>query len=346
MEMDSSKNPSSNIKDLGPIEKPSKLFNVGRLPSILLYTGFAGLGILYAVSVTVAAPVLFAGGIILATAFAMNAIAEVWKIFAKVPQNKEKEDKKKLSWLKPNFLEFLSTEAIGLGLLALGILMLVGPAFLGALAGVGFAVKIGLVVAGITFLAKGIFNYVLANSNICPRAKATFVNLPNVLLYGAGLGLGIAALVLHGAFAVAPFLLTAVFAMRFAASIDRMFDQNRYASFKRKSKTAGNIAKGFELASLFVLGGALVVAGSIFAPAVAAFLGISALFSQIAGCVAGGLFVLAAFAKIFVGQTIEQKDFELSTGMPLNQLQLNEMNLEDSNFLQMDQNSKSIENNK
>ncbi len=301
----------------------SPLFDLGRIPNILLYGSFAGLGILYAVSVTVAAPVLFAGGIILATAFAMNAIAEVWKIFAKVPQDKNEEDEKKLSWLKPNFLEFLSTEAIGLGLLALGILMLVGPAFLGALAGVGFAVKIGLVVAGTTFLAKGVFSYASAKLN--SKMKAILENAPNVLLYGAGLGLGIAALVLNGAFAVAPFLFAAIFLMRTIASFARMI-----------SKTPGKIAQGFEFASLFVLGGALVVAGSMFAPAVAAFLGISALFSQIAGCVAGGLFVLAAFAKIFVGPTIELKDFALSTGMSSNDLQqLIKSNLGDRNFVQI-----------
>ncbi|MBQ9491195.1 MAG: hypothetical protein IJU86_00240 [Firmicutes bacterium] len=308
---------NEEFNDLKEENKLSPLFNLGRIPNILLYGSFAGLGILYAVSVTVAAPVLFAGGIFLATAFAMNAIAEVWKIFAEVPQNKEEEDKKKLSWLKPNFLEFLSTEAIGLGLLALGILMLVGPAFLGALAGVGFAVKIGLVVAGITFLAKGVFSYASAKLN--PKTKAILENAPNVLLYGAGLGLGIAALVLNGAFAVAPFLFAAIFLMRTIASFARMFDHSKfYPLFPMKES---KIAKGFEIASLFVLGGALVVAGSMFAPAVAAFLGISALFSQIAGCVAGGLFVLAAFAKIFVGQKIERKDFALSTGMSLNQSQ-------------------------
>lgn len=172
-------------------------------------------------------------------------------------------------------------------------------------------------------MAKSILDYFLPKITIDLKLKKIFENVANVLLYGAGLGLGIAALVLHGAFVVAPLLLTAVFAMRFAASIARMFDQNRYASFEHKSKTAGNTAKSFEIASLLVLGGALVAAGSIFAPAVAAFLGISTLFSQIAGCVAGGLFVLAAVAKMFAGSTIERRDFELSAGTPLASYKLN-----------------------
>ena len=115
-------------------------------------------------------PVLFAGGIILATAFSAHTTTEVWKIVTKVKANASK-----LNWLRPNFLEPFSSGAIGLGLLTLGIFMLVGLAFLEAFLGFSFAVKIGFIVSGTIFFTKGISNYILTKSN--EKAKAFLGNL-------------------------------------------------------------------------------------------------------------------------------------------------------------------------
>lgn len=276
-------------------------FELGRIPNILLYVSFAVLSVFYAL--TVAAPVLFACGIILATAFGLRAFAEVWKVFTK-----GKSDK--LNWLRPNFLESLSSGIIGAGLLTLGILMLINPAFLGAFLGVSFAVKIGLVAAGVTFLAKGVFNYFSRkiDSQNSPKLKPFLDNLLDVVLYGAGLGLGIMALILNGAFAIAPVLFATVFLMRTAASVFRIFNKDSERTMPAK------IARGLEVASLFLVGGLLLVSAIAFAPTIAAFLGLPALFCQIAGCIAGGLFAFAALAKMLVGSKIELFDTLIATG--------------------------------
>lgn len=293
----------------------------GRIPKILLYLGFAALAVLYAVSV--AAPVLFAGGIILATAFAFRAISEGWKIYTKGPG-------KKLNWLRPNFLESLSSGIIGTGLLTLGVLMLINPAFLGAFLGVSLAVKIWLVVAGVTFLAKGILNYFSQklDMDVHPKRQCFLNNLPDALLYGVGLALGIMALVMNGAFVVVPVLFATVFLMRIATSILRMFNpeklknlDNPYAVetqldryLTRFQGVFYKIAKILDVSSLILVGALLLIAGIMFAPTIAAALGISALFVKIAGFVAGSLFFFAAGAKIWAGTSIEIFDSQIATG--------------------------------
>ena len=293
----------------------------GRIPKILLYLGFAALAVLYAVSV--AAPVLFAGGIILATAFAFRAISEGWKIYTKGPG-------KKLNWLRPNFLESLSSGIIGTGLLTLGVLMLINPAFLGAFLGVSLAVKIWLVVAGVTFLAKGILNYFSQklDMELHPKLQCFLNNLPDALLYGFGLALGIMALVMNGAFVVVPVLFATVFLMRIATSILRMFNpeklknlDNPYAVetqldryLTRFQGVFYKIAKILDVSSLILVGALLLIAGIMFAPTIAAALGISALFVKIAGFVAGSLFFFAAGAKIWAGTSIEIFDSQIATG--------------------------------
>ena len=285
-------------------------YYLGRIPNILLYLGFAGLAVFYAVSVTVAAPVLFAGGIILAAVFALRAVTEVWKMFAQKSVQVRKLKISKSKWFRPNFLEFLSSGVIGVGLLTLGILMLINPAFLGALLGVSLAVKIGLVVAGVAFVAKSVFDYFgprMPKSKPMLKHILTKLNIPDTILYGAGLALGIMALIMNGAFAVAPVFFVAVFACRTIASFLRMFGNSRRCA---------RIAKSLEVMSLFLIAGLLLGAGIMFAPAIATSLGVSALFVKIAGCVAGGLFALAAAAKIWVGTKIESQDLLISGVLP------------------------------
>ena len=188
-------------------------YNVSK---ILLTLGLAVLAGFYAFAVTSAMPVLFGGGIVLAVVFGFYAISNMITLY-KTPQ-KDKNTK-----FKPAIFRSCGTVVLGLALAALGVLLLVAQPFMGALFGVGIAVKIGLIVAGALFVAKGISDGIIQTRQPEGKWKNLFARLPHFLLNIAPVLLGILAIVVGISTGILylPIAIVAIFAMRLASHISR-----------------------------------------------------------------------------------------------------------------------------
>ena len=203
-------------------------YNVSK---ILLTLGLAVLAGFYAFAVTSAMPVLFGGGIVLAVVFGFYAISNMITLY-KTPQ-KDKNTK-----FKPAIFRSCGTVVLGLALAALGVLLLVAQPFMGALFGVGIAVKIGLIVAGALFVAKGISDGIIQTRQPEGKLKNIFARLPHFLLNIVPAALGILAIVVGISTGILylPIAIVAIFAMRFASHISRALSKSTKTEEKAETE--------------------------------------------------------------------------------------------------------------
>ena len=217
----------------------------------------------------------------------------------------------------PRFVGFLSFMVLGISLMLLGIALFTAPAaFLGSLVGLSFAVKIGVIVTGAIFLAKGLTDYIKMKGEWedlkkCRARRRVLSNLFDLILYGASAGLGIAAMITSG-FAFIPAVFTAVFAMYALASVLHMFSHlNLFSGI-------GRVARCLEAVALGAMGLTLIVSGIAFAPLLVGTFGLPAtvigmssiLFAQIASIFMGALFIALAACKISMGTVLNFFNFK------------------------------------
>ena len=192
----------------------------------------------------------------------------------------------------PEWLNFAAPLLLSLGLLGFGILAFATPALLG-MTGLSLVFKICSLVAGTAFAAKALLGDTCKRAtNLIPRL---IKNVPNVLIYGTGLALGISVLVLNGAFTIIPAVFTLIFALRTVASVLDVFGKND------STKGIGMVARLIKTISFAVSAVSLGAAAIFFAPAVASWMGVTALFVQIAGGIGGGVCLVSAVVKFMFG---------------------------------------------
>ena len=270
---------------------------LGRLPKILIYSSFAVLAIIYACTVTASLPVLFIGGIVFASVFALRAIAESWRIFNKKSyeyDDYEENGGSRTHIERQRLLDIGSLIILGLALIALGISFVIAPSVLSVFMHLPVIFKIGSAILGMLFICKSASYF---KSKAFQNLLGCVVkNLPDTFLYASGLALGIFSLIMTGGLAIVPILFTSIFACRTAASICHMFPNINLAR---------NLARAFETSSLMIIGLGLLFAGILVAPAIATSLGISALFVKIATITIGSLFIFSGAAKMWVGKKLE-----------------------------------------
>ena len=307
--MDEMRNNSMDLENLsaGHVNYvPTLLERIwGRLPKVLIYASFAVFSIIYVCTVTVSLPILFGIGLVIGTVFALRAAAEFWRIFKnksddyvnKEADRENPEGKSSITIEKQRLLDFIALLIFGLSLVALGITLVASPAFLGIFLQTPIIFKIVLIALGSLFVFKSMsyFESKLSRTRLGCVAK----NLPDTLLYVAGLSLGIFSLVITGGLSTIPILFTTVFACLTASSICHMFPNKQIA---RK------LSRNLEIASLMVVSLGLFFAGILASPVIAASLGISVLFIKTALLITGFLFTLSALAKAWVGAKLEDMD--------------------------------------
>lgn len=122
---------------------------LANLPGFLIYSGLCGLGIFFAVTTFVSAPILFAAGCASALIFGLRAIAKFLRITKR---------NQAIYWAKK--LDVLFSGLLGLILILFGAL-----AFAGLLPGLSVLFNIGFVVSGVLFFANGVLNWMSGTRN-------------------------------------------------------------------------------------------------------------------------------------------------------------------------------------
>ena len=313
---------------------------------ILLTLGLAVLAGFYAFAVTSAMPVLFGGGIVLAVVFGFYTISNIIGLFKALPKGGTTR-------FKPAYFRSIGTVLLGAALIALGVLLLVAPLSVGALFGVGIAVKIGLIAAGALFAAKGISDGIIQTRQPKGKLKNIFARFPHFLLNIAPVVLGILAIVVGISTGIPylPVAIAAIFAMRFASHVLRALskptkteekgkiemvepivrpvsqqplihneNENVLASIDDNKLNSQNkcmtAARVLDNLSLMAIGGGLIVAGALFAAPLAAAIGIPVLFAQISLLVIGSLSALMGLTKFFIGPMIESLEEKINLIIP------------------------------
>ena len=110
----------------------------------MIYSGLCGLGIFFAITTFVSAPILFAAGCASVLIFGLRAIAKFLRI-----------TKRNQAIYRAKKLDVLSSELLGLTLMMFGILPL----------GLSVLFNIGLVLSGILFFANGVLNWISGTRN-------------------------------------------------------------------------------------------------------------------------------------------------------------------------------------
>ena len=275
----------------------------GRLPKILIYASSAVFFIIYICSVTASLPVVFVSSLVVGTVFALRAAAEFWRIFKnksddyinKEADRENPEGKSSITIEKQRWLDFIALLISGLSLIVLGTILLASPMILGIFLQASIIFKISLIAFGSLFIFKSISYFESKLS--CGRLGYIFKNLPDTLLYGAGLLLGISSLIMTGGLSIVPILFTSFFACRTASSICHMFPNKRIAR---------NLAIKLEAVSLVIIACALIFSGILLAPTFATLIGTSTLFVKIALLITGFLFACSALAKFLVGLKLKE----------------------------------------
>ena len=134
-------------KKLSWFEK--KYHALANWPGFLIYSGLCGLGIFFAVTTSVSAPILFAAGCASALIFGLRAFAKFLRITKR---------NQAIYWAKK--LDVLSSGLLGLILIVFGAL-----AFAGLLPGLSVLLSIGLISSGVLFFANGVLNWISGTRN-------------------------------------------------------------------------------------------------------------------------------------------------------------------------------------
>ena len=134
-------------KELSWFEK--RYHALANWPGFLIYSGLCGLGIFFAVTTSVSAPILFAAGCASALIFGLRAIAKFLRITKR---------NQAIYWAKK--LDVLFSGLLGLILILFGVL-----AFAGLLPGLSVLFSIGLILSGILFFANGVLNWMSGTRN-------------------------------------------------------------------------------------------------------------------------------------------------------------------------------------
>lgn len=134
-------------KELSWFEK--RYHALANWPGFLIYSGLCGLGIFFAATTFVSAPILFAAGCASVLIFGLRAIAKFLRI-----------TKRNQAIYRAKKLDVLSSGLLGLSLIVFGVL-----AFAGLLPGLSALFGIGLISSGILFFANGVLNWISGTRN-------------------------------------------------------------------------------------------------------------------------------------------------------------------------------------
>ena len=252
------------------------------ISKMLLYVSFCGLGVLF---------YLFGGtadlcsiAVVLMSPFIFYTTANLWKLFVNSKFKKKEID------CCFNCAAFLIPAT---AVLVCVLPCIINPALLG-MTGLHVVFRICAIVESVAVLGK----FIIASISLLkkdPTVLDLFANIFNTLLYGVGMALGVATLILNGSFTVIPIVFTAIFTLRTVASICDVF------SGGNSVQNIGKVARLLKTISFLV--GVLAFGAAVFsfAPAVAFSLVVPVSFVKVVGSIGMGVCALAMFTEMFIG---------------------------------------------